>query len=395
MKKKQSKKIGILMSGLAQVGGVGIAAIEEVRNLREMGYEVELVELSDMKNFSFQGFLEGVPRRILSRELPWPLNLSVKMPFFSFFHSFHLTMPFLAPLLIKKGEYEYFFCHETYNLLTALMLKWTRKIPFYALLWDPISYILPRVYQNKPLGRFLPIFLPLGKMVDRLVIKESEIVFLCSLYHSRLVGKLAGLKKKIVPLYPGCNPLAKIPRRRGDFIVALSKWDLGKNTPFMLEVLAGLRNKNTKLKIAGGWVQEGVKKDFLKRMDQLGLGDRVEILGRVSEEEKERLFSTARVLIHPIVEAFGMFGLEAAGCGCPIIIPQGSGVNDLFKDSVHGFFPQEGDVKRYVSCLDKLLKNERTAFKMGQTAWGIARRTTWRYHAESIVKIIEGSKKNG
>jgi glycosyltransferase involved in cell wall biosynthesis len=108
----------------------------------------------------------------------------------------------------------------------------------------------------------------------------------------------------------------------------------------------------------------------------------------VDEERKTKLFLSARVLVHPIFEAFGVMGLEAAACGCPLIIPRGSGVSELFEDGVHGFFPKEGDVETFANCLDLLLADERKALKMGEAAWKVAKRYTWEAHARKILEVF-------
>lgn len=55
--------------------------------------------------------------------------------------------------------------------------------------------------------------------------------------------------------------------------------------------------------------------------DELGLGDRVRFLGRVSEERLPDLYRAADVAVVPSValEGFGLVVLEALGCGVPVV----------------------------------------------------------------------------
>lgn len=387
-------KIGILVGQLTQMGGVGIAAVEEVGNLRELGVSAELVVLKERKGSPYAGLIAGLPVRYLSREIPWPLNVSLKIPFFSFFNLFHLTFPFLALMIIRKEDYRCLIVHETYNALTALVLKRWRKIPYYPYVWDPVSYILPRVYARRLLRFFLPWLLSLARWADRLIIKEAAVVIVSSQQHAARVRELFP-KARVRVIPAGCHPQVKIPERRGDFILALTKWDWGKNPFFLLEVLGKLKLPETKLIMGGNWTQPSLRKGFEKRAAQRGLTDRIEITGRIDEDKKTELFLTARVLVHPIFEAFGMFGLEAAACGCPVVIPQGSGVTELFADGVHGFFPKEGDVAGFAEALNFLLVDKRRAWTMGEAAWEAARQHTWESHARDLLAVISPGLKVG
>jgi len=381
-------KIGILIGQIVQIGGVGIAAFEEVRHLRKLGHDAELLVLMENKEFYHDDFTKDIPIRYLSREFPGLFKKSFKLPLFSFFSTFHLTSPFAVTRVLNDHEYDVIVCHETYNCFSGIRLSRKKKIPLVSYIWDPISYILPRVYSSRVLKFAFPLLQPLGRYFDKLFVRESLVTLTCSKAHVEMLERMSD-KKNIRMLYPGCYLPASIPQKRDDYILSLTKWDIGKNPTFLLEVLRRLKDNNVKMVVAGNWVQEAVKEDFIKKAEEYGLSDRIEISGRANDEEKKRLFSGARVLIHPIFEAFGMFGLEAAAHGCPIMIPEGSGVTDLFTHGIHGFFPKEGDVDSYVKHLDLLIEDEEKARRMGQDAWKIANEYTWEDHARRLEAIIE------
>lgn len=118
----------------------------------------------------------------------------------------------------------------------------------------------------------------------------------------------------------------------------------------------------------------------------------------VGEERLKALYSEARVLIHPVIEAFGMSALEAAACGCPMVIPRGSGVAELFEEGKEGFFPQEGDAEAFAGYVEKLLDDESLALEMGKKAWLRAKDLNWQAHAQKLQEILhdellEGGRK--
>ncbi len=380
-------KIGILLDQIT-LGGPPKATFEEVRYLRRMGYDAELVVIfeREIEEYCYEDLTEDIPIRYLSREFPALFRLSFKFPFFSFFSSFHLTSPIVVAYAIRNNEYDVLVTHGSYTCFTALQLLKNRNIPYVAYIWDPITYILPRVYSSRMLRYGFPVLKPLAYYFDKLFATNSAATLTCSSAHVRLLHKISGIQPYTV--YPGCFPLPSIPEKRGDYILSLTKWDIGKNPEFLLEVLRKI-NKKVKLVVAGNWVQESVYRNFVRRVEEGNLIDQVEVTGFADMKTQQRLYSEARVLIHPIFEAFGMFGLEAASCGCPIIVPKGSGVGDLFVHGVHGFFPKEGDVDAYAKYVEELISDERLAWKMGNEAWKIAKKNTWEDHAKKLIEIIE------
>jgi glycosyltransferase involved in cell wall biosynthesis len=95
------------------------------------------------------------------------------------------------------------------------------------------------------------------------------------------------------------------------------------------------------------------------------------------------------VHVHPVHEAFGMQTLEAAACGCPGVIPAGSGAAELFRDGVSGFHPPGGDIDAIVRILDGVFADPSLAESAGRAAWEAARSHTWLDHARSIKTILE------
>jgi glycosyltransferase involved in cell wall biosynthesis len=192
--------------------------------------------------------------------------------------------------------------------------------------------------------------------------------------------------RKIDVLYPGCAPVASLPRTRGDYILAVTKWDMGKRPSILLEVLE--RICRARLIVAGNWVQQSTLDTFLKKVKRKGLTEQVEVLGPTDQKTLRELYLGANVLIHPIFEAFGMIALEAASHGCPFIIPKRSGVTDLFTHGIHGFFPTEGDIDEYANYVQALISDKLLAWKMGHDAWEVSKKYTWKDHTIRLEKII-------
>lgn len=380
-------KIGVMVGQMFSIGGVGIIAIEQVRNLNKLGYQAELILLKRTK-YPIDKYINDIPVRYISDEMNFFEKFSFMMPFFSFFALLHLTYGLYIQKYIKKGQYSVIICHETYTCFVAMAIKSKVEIPFLAFIYDPVSYILPKVYSKSILKVFFPVLLPLGRKLDTKIINESSGVMVCSGLHEKTIHNFSP-EAKIYRIYPGCYPLSKLTGSRRNIIISLTKWDVGKNPKFIVDILSKIKDKKIRWIIAGNWAHEELKRDFIKYAEEKGVLKRLKIVGRISEEEKRELLSKAKILVHPIVEAFGMFALEAAGCGCPFIIPEKSGVTELFINGKHGYFLPEGDLESYVNKLNMLMSDEKKLQKMGSEAYSIAKNYSWEKHAGRVKNALD------
>lgn len=381
-------RIGILVDNLL-IGGVQRVAVEETRYLTRLGYKSQLLVLKEMQteNLRYRDLTEDINIDFFSKKFS-PLRYSFRFPGFSFFSLYHLTSPVYVPLVLSK-EYNIIVAHGTYTCFTAYSLRKIRNMPYIGFIHDPITYVLRKVYTDSFLSHLLPVLSPIGTEVDRLIADAAEVVMLQSKYHLNLMKKLT--RRPIEVVYPGVEAVEKIPNRRGDYLIAVARWEHGKKPLFLLDVIEKLKKKGhmTRLVMVGPWKSSEVKESFIKNANLHGLSRQIDIYGSVGGEDLKKLYLGARALIHPTIEAFGMTALEASACGAPMIIPKGSGVTDLFIHGVHGFFPQEGNIDEYAECTLLLIENERLAWKMGSEAWRIAKQCTWRRHAEKLGDILQ------
>ena len=373
-------------------GGVAKIAIEEVRYLRKFGYDAKLVVVmrDPAHEHRFKDLRKGLPVIHLSDRFPQPFKKSIKFPGFAFFSTFHLTSPFIAPSSVKINEFDILVSHGTYTCFTAIRL-WQRKaIPYIGFIWDPISYVLAKAYSDTALGRLLPFIKPAGYLLDKKIVEHSMVTLTGSNVHKKLLEKAANKKKNIEVVYPGHYPANRILETRGDYILAVGRWRDNKRPDMFIDVWKNL-DKKMKLVLVGFREQKSItflRKTFVKRVKMEKLENWVEIRYPTEQEQLINLYRGARVLIHPLFEAFGMTGLEAAGHGCPFIMPRGSGVTDLFRHGIHGFFPKEGDVEAYTDYLNRLISDERLAWKMGSEAWKRAQDYDYEQHTKRLLEII-------
>ena len=183
----------------------------------------------------------------------------------------------------------------------------------------------------------------------------------------------------------GCYPVEHVPETRGDYLLAIDRWDRG-NMPHVLLMMMERLKVKANLRVAGFCSEEWIQESFLKLRDEKRLTGQVKWIGPVSEEELNKLYLGARAWVHPIEEtSVSMPALEAAAHGCPVVMPKGS---PLFHHGVQGFFPEEGNLEQYAEFVDKFLSDERLAWTMGYEGWKLAKEYDWAAHARLIGEII-------
>jgi glycosyltransferase involved in cell wall biosynthesis len=75
---------------------------------------------------------------------------------------------------------------------------------------------------------------------------------------------------------------------------------------------------------------------------ELGVGDRVELVGQLSRAELRSLYGRAHVFVLPSErESFGLAALEARAAGLPVVAMQASGVRDFIRQGVDGLLARD------------------------------------------------------
>ncbi|MEO6760877.1 MAG: glycosyltransferase family 4 protein [Candidatus Saccharimonadales bacterium] len=380
-------KIGVLIDRL-NVGGVEKIAIEEVKALIKAGLDASLVVLREkaVVENAFPDLLEGVPIVYLDRRLPKFLRLSFRFPVFSFFSSFHITYPLLLPFVLKRHEFDYFIVHGTYTSLSAIAFKKRRGINFSAFVWDPVSYILERVYTGKFITPVSWILRRIAVAFDKHIIKHMDVILVGGDAHNNYLHALNPLKK-IEVIYPSVHPSLKLSKKK-DYILMVTAWKDGKNPEYLVEISKILPNSH--IKMVGKWVDPSYQQTFELLLKKNLLNETIEVVGAVDETELANYYAQARVVLQTNDDrGFGLPALEAAGHGTTFVIPEGQGVCSLFVNEIDGYYTKEKDTKEITARLELLLSNTQLATKMGKHAWKKVKDSySWEIHAKKLESIV-------
>jgi glycosyltransferase involved in cell wall biosynthesis len=79
----------------------------------------------------------------------------------------------------------------------------------------------------------------------------------------------------------------------------------------------------------------------------------IEFHGWVTDDELRRLYQSARALVFPGREDFGMIPVEAQACGCPVIAYRGGGSLETVQDGLSGIFFAEQTADHMICTIEK------------------------------------------
>jgi len=384
-------KIGILVDELI-LGGFQKVAIMETKYLNEIGHDAVLVVLHRIKNEGYQDLIKknNIKMIRLSDRLPFFLKINFRFPFFSFFSFFHIFYPLFIWKYIKKENFDFFIVHGTYTTFSSIAIKRKLKIPFINFIHDSITYIIENKYQRKFSKSIFIFLIFIAKKVDNRIIKNSDYV----IAYPNMILEM----KKVFPdyanyqsIFNGCEiiPENKISFNKLNFAISVTKWDKGKNFNFLLDVWNGLKVK-IPLKIIGSFHPITLKNEMEELINRKELGETIELVGEVTEEELYKYYHDAKFLVHSCREAFGMTILEASANGCPAIFTKNSGVAELYPKSIRELLPSENGLSEYIKIITEFMQLEQSVYgNLIREYYASAKDNSWVKHCKQIIKLIK------
>ncbi len=125
------------------------------------------------------------------------------------------------------------------------------------------------------------------------------------------------------------------------------------------------------------------------RAGELGIGELVEFLGYVSEEEKRDLFRRAWANVYPSPkEGWGISNVEAAACATPSIASDAPGLRESVVDGATGFLVSPATVDAWASAIGTLCGDSALRERLGQGALEHSRRFTWTETADQMEAVL-------
>lgn len=141
----------------------------------------------------------------------------------------------------------------------------------------------------------------------------------------------------------------------------------------------------------------GEDHDYLSGLaTELGVEDRVTLLGHVSPEDLPRWYNACDVFvmanreINGDNEGFGMVFLEAAACGRPVIAGRDGGTGSAVSEGITGFRVDGKQLEMVAERLGQVLGDDALASRLGEAGYARARRDfNWVSVAEKTSPLLQ------
>ncbi|MCX6030229.1 MAG: glycosyltransferase family 1 protein [Chloroflexi bacterium] len=273
------------------------------------------------------------------------------------------------------------------------LLPYLERIPGVFTLYD-LTYLTAQQAHTTLNRLYLTLMAPRFLRAARAVIVISESTRRDAL--SRYPGDAGkfrviygGVSRQFCPAAP--HAAAAVRQRYGlpeRFILAVGTIEPRKNYEALLAAYRALRDRGQTvgLVIAGkkGWRSEA----FFRQLHDLGLEDRVRLLGYVADADLPALYTAAEVFAFPsLYEGFGLPALEAMACGTPVVASNTSSLPEVVGDA--GLLVSPRDVAGLTTAIEAALTD--AALRADLCARGLtqAGRFTWEATARATLQVYQ------
>ena len=278
-----------------------------------------------------------------------------------------------------------------------LVVEDLNKVPFFSPLWAnaPVALIVHHLFGTTAFREASPplalatwmLELPVPRIyrhVPTTVVSKST--------REDLVRR--GMEKHRIEVIPNGVDFKKLtPIPSGDrfpepTLLYVGRLKQYKRIDLILRALAVLSHRGIKCKLViTGRGSHGLR---LKKLSvSLGIGDRVEFLGYVSETDKIELLQKSWIhLLTSPKEGWGIANIEAAACGTPTIASDSPGLRDSVLDGKSGVLVPHGDVEVLAQRIEDLLADEKLRGQMALEARRFAEGFSWDASALSMEQFL-------
>jgi len=168
-------------------------------------------------------------------------------------------------------------------------------------------------------------------------------------------------------------------------IFFMGRFEPRKGAMYLLKAYRQLRKRgiDCRLLLAGTGPQEREIRRYIATRRLKG----VELLGRISDDDKDRYFATADVYVSPATgqESFGIVLLEAMAAGTPIVCSDIHGYKGVVRRGEQALLVPPRDVKALTAALEKILGDPELRARMGEAGRARAPQFSW----ENIAAKVE------
>ena len=201
---------------------------------------------------------------------------------------------------------------------------------------SPMRYLWDMYHEYfqgaNPLVRiFMKRIIPKLRLWDAVSANQVDCFIANSCYVAQRIRRCYNREATVIYPPVEIENFLSIERKPEDYYLFFGQLTWYKRADLAIEACLASGHR---LVVAGA----GKKSRKWRKYEKTGL---ITFMGRVSDEDTLKLFSSAKALLFPGIEDFGIIPVEAQAAGCPVIAYRRGGALDTIIDGVTGIFFDE------------------------------------------------------
>jgi glycosyltransferase involved in cell wall biosynthesis len=363
-------------------------AIQEAYELEKMGHNVTLFFLRKSNKYNEY----DVPNNLDIRFFQQNKN-SILRPLFTY-----ITLKFRPDrdgestvdydLISKFSKYskafnpELIICHDQWAGIAGYKVKRRFKVPYVVILhekppqYDKIGFI----------GKF-------AKNLEKKVLFNAECLFSMTDGIKKSYETNQKISSKLLPYATIKHQFIKFEIKK-NLLISVSMWDKGRNPQIYIELMKQVPNYI--LHMVGNWREEQNYLEFMKKLDNSGLRDRIIVLRNINERELNKEYRDAKFSIR---FSFGEVGggmsvFEALSNGTPSIVNKKLGSSDLVEEFNIGTVIDDNSLAslnfdkiiNFIQTVDNKINYDEIQNRMVN----VLDELSWRKHCEILMQAFHG-----
>lgn len=253
-----------------------------------------------------------------------------------------------------------------------------------------IHHIHQEVFRNHLIFPFSFIAMFAEEIVMPFLYKGKSIITVSESSKKEILRIGLGSDKSIEVVNPGVEESMFAKKKKVDFplFVYVGRLMPYKNIDIVIRAFSQIVTvfSDARLIIVGyGEMLPSLKKLAI----HLGIYDKVEFLGRVSDQKKAQLLATSWVVLQPSqVEGWGITVIEANASGTPVIASNVNGLKDSVINQETGILVQVKSVDEFVRAMINVLVDEKYRNTLSKNAYLWSKNFSWDKSALRFYSLI-------
>jgi len=321
-------------------------------------------------------------------------------------YSLYREVPRFASQILEHAQregiaYDLLYSHYWLSGEAACLLR-----PRLAASWAHTAHTLGLV-KNQTLAQGAKPEPPLRIAVEGDLARHADLLITSTLDESEeLVQHYGADPSRVQVVAPGVDlstfrPIdrtearSKIDAGDGPLLLFVGRLERLKGVEIAIRALAELRadgHPAARLLVLGADSRDAdeSEQERLKAVAAtLGVREAIDFVGSVAHHELPYFYSAADVCVMPSYsESFGLVGLEAQACGCPVVASDVSGLRSVVREGVTGYVVAGHDPAAYAERIKRLLDEPELARQMGRRGQLLAQRFSWSRTADRLAGLF-------